>query len=127
MRTNIEKGQGGPPRYGLDCSSCSDLFTFSMHFFLLFFSPSFSPVIEPTVFKHYNYLEMVRFLQSYANRYPHIASLYSIGTSVEGRILYVMEISDNPGIHEPGKQHMPFAKQNGFAFHKDYLILGTGM
>ena len=61
-------------------------------------------VVEPTDFRHLHYKEMQTFLQSYADRFPNIASLYSIGTSVEGRALYVMEISDNPGLHEPGTQ-----------------------
>ncbi|PSN43472.1 hypothetical protein C0J52_03215 [Blattella germanica] len=56
--------------------------------------------ITPTKFKHHNYLEMEEELKLLASNYPNITRLYDIGKSVEGRKLYVMEISDNPGKHE---------------------------
>lgn len=59
-------------------------------------------LIEPTEFKHHNQQEMSAFLRRYADQYPHITRLYDIGESVEGRSLWVLEISDNPGVHEPG-------------------------
>ncbi|XP_022093323.1 carboxypeptidase D-like isoform X2 [Acanthaster planci] len=65
-------------------------------------------IIEPTLFKHYHYEEMKTFLQAYANQYPHITSLYSVGTSVQGRTLYVLEITDNPGVHEPGEPEFKY-------------------
>jgi len=42
-------------------------------------------------------------LRSIANQYPTIAKVSSIGQSINGRDLWVMEISDNVGINEPGE------------------------
>ena len=56
-------------------------------------------------FKHHNYIEMEAFLKKVADEHPAITNLYSIGQSVQGRELYVLEISDNPGRHEPGWFH----------------------
>ncbi len=39
-------------------------------------------------------------LQSIASNYPSITSLYSIGTTYEGRNIWCLEISDNPGVDE---------------------------
>lgn len=58
--------------------------------------------IQPKDFRHHHFPDMEIFLRKYANEYPSITRLYSVGKSVEQRELYVMEISDNPGIHELG-------------------------
>uniref|UniRef100_A0A8C4R815 Carboxypeptidase X, M14 family member 1 n=1 Tax=Eptatretus burgeri TaxID=7764 RepID=A0A8C4R815_EPTBU len=54
-------------------------------------------------FKHHNYKEMRKFMQVIKNECPDIARIYTIGKSYQGRKLYVMEMSDNPGVHEPGE------------------------
>jgi hypothetical protein len=59
--------------------------------------------VTPTEFKHHKYQELKEQLQLLASNYPNITRLYDIGSSVEGRKLYVMEISDKPGTHEPGE------------------------
>ncbi|XP_042883422.1 carboxypeptidase D-like isoform X2 [Penaeus japonicus] len=59
-------------------------------------------------FKYHHYPDLQDFMQKFAKRYPSLARLYSIGTSVQGRELYVLEISDNPGIHEPGEPEFKY-------------------
>lgn len=53
-------------------------------------------------FKHHHYEDMVSILQNVTKKCPKITRLYSIGKSVGDRELYVIEMSDNPGVHEPG-------------------------
>ncbi|KAI8513999.1 hypothetical protein Bbelb_083230 [Branchiostoma belcheri] len=65
--------------------------------------PSLSSYIESDVeFKHHRYAALQRTLRETAARCPNITRLYDIGYSVRGRALTVMEITDNPGVHEPG-------------------------
>jgi len=47
-------------------------------------------------------------LQGIATNYSNIATLYSIGTTYEGRTIWCLEISDNPGVDEgePGVFYM---------------------
>ena len=59
-------------------------------------------------FIHHNYTLLVNELHSLANRFPTISRLYSIGKSVEKRDLYVLEISDNPGMHELGEPEFKY-------------------
>ncbi|KAI8494544.1 hypothetical protein Bbelb_277700 [Branchiostoma belcheri] len=53
-------------------------------------------------FKHHRYAALQRTLRETAAMCPNITRLYDIGYSVRGRALTVMEITDNPGVHEPG-------------------------
>ncbi|XP_069471346.1 carboxypeptidase D [Ambystoma mexicanum] len=64
--------------------------------------------IQPQDFRHHHFSDMEIFLRRYANDYPNITRLYSVGKSVESRELYVMEISDNPSIHEPGEPEFKY-------------------
>lgn len=50
--------------------------------------------------KHHHYNEMLEFLKSLSERFPNISRLYSIGKSVQGREMLVLEISDKPGVHQ---------------------------
>ncbi|XP_063061672.1 carboxypeptidase D isoform X2 [Engraulis encrasicolus] len=64
--------------------------------------------VEPEDFRHHHYQDMMLFLLKYSAKCPAITHLYSVGKSVEGRELYVMEISDNPGMHEPGEPEFKY-------------------
>ncbi|CAH1233231.1 CPD [Branchiostoma lanceolatum] len=66
------------------------------------------PTLQPNQIKHHNYLEMKNFMTKFARTFPEITRMYSIGQSVEARDLLVMEISDNPGVHEPGEPEFKY-------------------
>jgi len=59
-------------------------------------------------FRHHNYEEMTWLLKDYSRKYSKIAHLYDIGISVQNRKLWVMEISNNPGKHEPGEPEFKY-------------------
>lgn len=58
--------------------------------------------------QYHTLAEMEQTLQNIASSYPNITSLYSIGTTYEGRDIWCLEISDNPGVdeEEPGVFYM---------------------
>jgi hypothetical protein len=58
--------------------------------------------------EYHTIAEMEQILQDIANSYPSITNLYSIGESYEGRNIWCLEITDNPGIdeEEPGVFYM---------------------
>ena len=64
--------------------------------------------LEPVHFKHHSNEEMYNVMKDYSNNFPHITRLYTIGRSVEDRKLMVLEISDNPGLHEPGEPEFKY-------------------
>lgn len=72
-------------------------------------SDSKNEVAEKNIsFRHHNYEEMTWLLKDYSRKYSKIAHLYDIGTSVQNRKLWVMEISNNPGKHEPGEPEFKY-------------------
>ncbi|CAD5210609.1 unnamed protein product [Bursaphelenchus xylophilus] len=50
--------------------------------------------------RNHNYKEMTVWLNKYANKFPFITKLHSIGQSVQGRELWVLIIGTNPREHE---------------------------
>ncbi|KAG2459522.1 CBPD Carboxypeptidase, partial [Polypterus senegalus] len=64
--------------------------------------------IQPQEFRHHHYADMEIFLRRHSTEYPDITRLYTIGKTVEKKELYVMEISDNPGVHEPGEPEFKY-------------------
>ena len=62
---------------------------------------------RPT-FAHHNYTQMTRFLQELSGSYPDIARLYSVGQSVQGRELWVIEITNGTGRHSTLKPEMKY-------------------
>nr|XP_012140788.1 PREDICTED: carboxypeptidase D-like [Megachile rotundata] len=61
-----------------------------------------------TKFKHHKYAAMEKYLKDLNSNYPNITRLYSIGESVRGRQLYVMEITENPGKHSLNKPEVKY-------------------
>ncbi|KAG5836722.1 hypothetical protein ANANG_G00231580 [Anguilla anguilla] len=64
--------------------------------------------VQPQDFRHHHYNDMELFLSRYNAEFPAITRLYSVGTSVQNRRLYVMEITDNPGVHEEGEPEFKY-------------------
>ncbi|MCJ7572214.1 MAG: immune inhibitor A [Candidatus Thermoplasmatota archaeon] len=58
--------------------------------------------------EYHTFAQMEQILQTIATEHSNIASLYSIGKSYEGRDIWCLEITDNPGIDEgePGVFYM---------------------
>ena len=62
------------------------------------------PVEEDTIFFHHNFEQMVELMEEVHKACPEITRLYNLSEpSVEGRNLTVLEITENPGVHVPGK------------------------
>ncbi|XP_065337863.1 carboxypeptidase D-like [Cloeon dipterum] len=63
-----------------------------------------APKVQPLPkFFHHDHSALFKDLLTLTKNYPSITRLYSIGKSVKGKDLYVLEISDNPGVHEQGE------------------------
>lgn len=66
-------------------------------------------LIEPANrFQYHNYESLVQKLKELNHQYSNITSLYTIGKSVEKRDIWVMIISDQPLIHEPGEPEVRY-------------------
>lgn len=59
-------------------------------------------------FQHHDNEEMSKVLRKFSKDFPSITRLYVIGKSVKNRNLTVLEISDNPGTHEPGEPEFKY-------------------
>lgn len=69
----------------------------------LFYSkPGEGRTAFPVQFAHHNSSALHETLESLATTYPNITRLYSIGKSFQGKGLWVLEITKNPGLHSPG-------------------------
>ena len=62
---------------------------------------------------YHNYSELTLFLENIASQFPNITNLFSIGQSVQGRELWVMEISNNPGENEIEPEFKYIANMHG--------------
>ena len=67
-----------------------------------------APITRPLEFLHHSNNAMYSFMQGIALHYPEITRVYNIGDTVEGQQLMVIEISDNPGVHEPGEPEVKY-------------------
>ncbi|XP_038641148.1 inactive carboxypeptidase-like protein X2 [Scyliorhinus canicula] len=54
-------------------------------------------------FRHHNYKDMRQLMKVVNEQCPNITRIYNIGKTSQGLKIYAMELSDNPGEHEPGE------------------------
>ena len=59
-------------------------------------------------FVYHHYSDLVAFLAFYGHLFPNITRVYTIRQSVEERNFTAIEISDNPGHHEPGEPEFKY-------------------
>ena len=58
--------------------------------------------LETNNWKYHNYEDLTKLMHELASQYPEITRLYDVGESVQGRKLWVMEITSKPGKHRVG-------------------------
>jgi len=69
---------------------------------------AYSSGILPVKATHHNNTALRQVLEALAATYPNITRLYSIGRSYQGKELWVLEITRNPGRHKPGKPEFKY-------------------
>ena len=67
---------------------------------MLFISTYLPNVSGNYNYEFHSYLEMTAKLQDISNNYSNITKLYDLGSSVEGRTIWGLKITDNPNIEE---------------------------
>ena len=75
---------------------------------LVFTTISAAPISRPLGYRHHSNTAMYTFMHGVAAKYPEITRVYSIGKSVNKQDLLVIEISDRPGVHEPGEPEFKY-------------------
>lgn len=63
--------------------------------------------------EYHNYEELTAFLEQIASDYSEITELTSIGQSVDGRELWAVKITDNPGVEETEPEFKYIANMHG--------------
>lgn len=73
------------------------------------FDPQFREEDTAAVgFEYHDHQQLTAYLQDVAQRHPQITSLYSAGTSVQGRDLWVLVLSASPQQHMIGKPEVKY-------------------
>lgn len=66
-------------------------------------------LMEKPTYKHHGYIDLVKHLNNLTKSYPSITKLKSIGKSVKGKDIWLLEISDNSeSIRKPGKPEFAY-------------------
>lgn len=95
-----------------------------------------SEITVETYDKYYNYNDLTKRLQGLVEKYPHLASLSSIGQSVEGKKLWVMRITKDPNVDSPWKPKFKYVgnmhgdetvSRQVLVYLADYLLTKYGV
>ncbi|CAF2037087.1 unnamed protein product [Rotaria magnacalcarata] len=110
---NLQRSTHDTPSGSKDISSTNDVYNLLSTYAEKLMNDTRESVLrsllEPTTeFRYHNYDSMVRKLKDLNTKYPNITSLYTIGKSTENRDLWVIIISDQPLIHEPGEPEVKY-------------------